>query len=113
MDRDGGAPGEPRDPEPVRLGPAERAALYPDLDHDALERLLACLPRETRPALLRFFRDWTHVDAEAILAAFPEITPAGPPGGRTFVLPQPEDLSFEDPSLQALLQAVLARRNRW
>ena len=97
----------------VRLTAGERADLYPDLDYDALERLLSLLPEEMRPGVLRFFRDWTRADPEDVLAAFPEIVPEGPPGQRTFVLPFPEELSFEDPELEALLQAVLARRSLW
>ena len=110
--------GDPRDEEAdptprVRLDADQRAELYADLDLDALERLLARLPEDVRPGVLRFFRDWTHADPEAVLAAFPEIVPDGPPGARTFLLPFPEALSFDDPELEALLQAVLAKRSLW
>ena len=45
--------------------------------------------------------------------AFPEIEAEGPPGRRTFLLPQPEQLHFEMPALQAQLERVLARRTLW
>ena len=102
----GGAPA----PE-FRLSAQQRAALYSDLDHDALERLLAALPAEAREFVLRFCRDWSEVDTEECLAAFPDvIEPLGPLGRRTFIVPQPDHLRFEDPALQAQFEAVLAPR---
>src|SRR5262245_52358935 len=86
----------------IRLSAAERAALYPDLDYDALERLLSALPVNEGPAVLRYFRDWTFVDSEEALAAFPDIHVTGPPGERTFVLPLPEHLRFTNPDHQSL-----------
>ena len=107
--RHGDADGAER--PPFRLDAGERAELCPDLDDEALERLLSMLPVDVRPGVLRFFRDWARADPEEVLAAFPEIVPEGPPGQRTFLLPQPEYLHFDDPALQAQLERVLAKRS--
>ena len=98
---------------PFRLDPGSRAELCPDVDVEALEELMSMLPAEVRPLVLRYFLDWTGTDPEEVLAAFPEIEPEGPPGRRTFLLPQPEELYFEHPDLQAQLERVLASRTLW
>lgn len=98
---------------PFRLDDRGRAELCPGLDVEALEGLMSMLPAEVRPHVLRFFLDWSDTDPEEVLAAFPEIEPEGPPGGRTFLLPQPEQLYFDMPALQAQLERVLAGRTLW
>jgi len=84
--------------------------LSSDLDLDALEDLLRALPAESRPNILRFARDWSLVDVEECLAAFPEVEPLGAAGRRTFLLPDLADLSFNDPGMQGRLDRVLAPR---
>ena len=91
-----------------RLTSEERATLRPDLDLDALEDLLRELPPDVRPWLLRYARDWSSVDTEECLAAFPEIEPQGPVGRRTFIVPFIDDIEFDDPKLQHRLDQVLA-----
>ena len=91
---------------------AERANLQSDLDHDALEALLRTLPAEARLVVLRLARDWSQADPEECLAAFPELTPEGPVGRRTFMVPQLDDLRTDNPEMQAALDAVLAPRRR-
>ena len=92
------------------LTPEERAGLQADLDHDALEALIRSVPDETRPVILRFARDWSAASTAAVLAAFPEIVAEGPLRRQTFVVPQFEDLSSDDPETQAAIDAVLAPR---
>ena len=101
------------DHPPFQLHDEERGLLCPDLDHEALEGLLSMLPEDIRPHVFRFFLNWAESDPEEVLAAFPEIEPEGPPGQRTFLFPQPEQLQFHDPALQAQLERVLARRTLW
>lgn len=96
-----------------RLHDRNRAWLCPDLDVEALEGLMSMLPEEVRPGVFRYFLDWSREDPEEVLAAFPEIEADGPPGARTFLLPQPEYLHFEMPELQAQLERVLAKRMLW
>lgn len=93
-----------------RLTPAERALLQADLDHDAFEALLRTLPADSLPFVLRLARDWSHVDSEECLAAFPEITPLGPVGQRTFMDPQFDQLRADDPAIQSAIDVVLATR---
>ena len=96
--------------EEYHLTAEERAMLQSDLDHDALEAFLRTVPAETRPLILRFARDWSRVDPEECLAAFPEIVPRGPLRRQTFVVPQFEDLESDDPTVQAAISAILAPR---
>ena len=98
---------------PFRLLVEERRLLCPDVDHEAVEALISMLPVDLRPYVFRYFLNWVGEDPEEVLAAFPEIEAEGPPGGRTFVLPQPEHLRVHDPALQAQLERAVARRAPW
>jgi hypothetical protein len=86
----------------------QRAALLPDINAAALERLLATIPPAERPTLLRFFRRWSDATPEDVLKSFPELS--GDQHSGVMIVPQPEDLVFEDPVQQDLLQQVLASR---
>ena len=99
--------------EDYHLTQAERAGLQSDLDHDAVEGLLRALPPEARPVVLRLARDWSRADPEECLAAFPELTPGGPVGRRTFMVPQFDDLRTDDPEMQTALDAVLRATTWW
>jgi hypothetical protein len=103
---DGHSPPEPE--EPFRLTPAERAGLSPDLDADAVERLLGALSGEARAYVARFCRDWSGAGLEALLAAFPEVEPRGGHGSFGVAVPELDHLGFDDPALQALLDAAVA-----
>jgi hypothetical protein len=90
------------------LTATQRAALLPDINAAALERLLATIPAAERPILLRFFRRWSDATPEDVLKSFPELS--GDQHSRVVVVPQPEDLVFEDQVQQDLLRQVLAPR---
>jgi hypothetical protein len=90
------------------LTSTQRAALLPDINAAALERLLATIPAAEHATLLRFFRRWSDATPEDVLKSFPELS--GDQHCRGMIVPQPEDLVFEDPVQQDLLQQVLAPR---
>ena len=92
----------------MRFTAAQRAALLPDINLAALERLLATMPAAEHPTLLRFFLHWSAATSEDILKSFPELS--GDQPSRVMIVPQPEDLVFEDPVQQDLLRQVLAPR---
>lgn len=85
------------------LSPEERAGLRPTVDAQALERLLAVAPPESRPLILAVCaRD---PEPMGLLEPFPE-SEAGP---RLTFLPFVQRdvmIAFDDPELQRLWEAV-------
>jgi len=102
-------------PAPFRLSSVERARLAPDLDPDALERLVGKLPAQGRDFFLAMCRDWARLGPEAIQEAretvFRDISDfpmSG--GGRGWASPSLDALELDDPALQAELDALLEPR---
>ena len=93
----------------------ERSRLRADIDGDAFERLLAVLPAQARPLLLRLAAK--DPDLLAIWDAAPALRedergPAEPekkyegPHLKMHVVPRLEDVTLSDPVLQNMLRAV-------
>ena len=102
-------------PAPFHLSASDRARLAPDLDPDALERLVGKLPAEGRDFFLAMCRDWARLGLEAMKEAretvfrdIPDFPMSG--GGRGWAAPSLDALELEDPTLQAELDALLAPR---
>jgi hypothetical protein len=103
-----------------KLSAAARAQMRHDIDLDALEQLLGSVPQEVRDLLQRAF-------AADLPTDFANNLPRDGDGSgmhgadrrtdrqrrREALLPfQPSDLIFEDPTLQAMLDAVLKPTRR-
>ena len=71
---------------------------------------MRALPGEARPNVLRFARNWSLAKPEEFLAAFPEIESPEQSRRRALIVPNLEDLTFDQPELQARLERVLAPR---
>ena len=96
---------------PFALSVAERASLPPEIDPEALERLLAQLPTDARSFIIRFCRATAATTEGELRALLPECAADSPDdGGRGFLPPQLDDLAFDDPELTLLLHAVTRTR---
>ena len=102
-----------------KLSAAARAMMRPDIDFDALERLLGSVPQEMRDFLQRAFAAELPIDFSRDLPRGdgPSMHMADQRTDyqrrREVLLPfQPSDLVFEDPALQAMLDAVIKPTQR-
>jgi hypothetical protein len=99
-------------PEPhFKLTEAQRRAVSPRYNVDALEVLLAHLTPEERAEFLAAASD---LSVGEIAMAFPQLRdklqpPVSPSGRRAVILPRLDDFSFKHPKLQRLLDAACRR----
>jgi hypothetical protein len=96
---------DPKPLPPFALNGAQRAALPPQIDAEALEFLLGRLPTEARDFVLRFCQATASTTEEGLRALLPEGA-SHHPNGNGFLPPQLDDLTFDDPELIQLLHAV-------
>ncbi len=103
------------------LSAEDRARLRPDIDADALERLLALLPEQARPLLLRLAAH--DPDLLAIWDAAPALRESDRapieadgkyhgPHLQMHVVPRLEDVTLSDPVLQEMLRSVFLANRR-
>jgi len=88
-----------------RIDERTRGKLRAGFDIASLERLLGALAPEGRDFVLKYCLE--HNDDE-LFVAFPELNRNQP----SLLVPSIEQLSFEDPGLQELLQDAIAKRLR-
>lgn len=85
-----------------KLTDYERSQIRDDTNIDALERLLEALPAEPRAYVHRLFIR-ASVDSPDV-----SLTSLAPAQRRATLPTMPEDLTFSDPALQALLEQAIA-----
>ncbi|MDQ6831481.1 MAG: hypothetical protein M3081_21685 [Gemmatimonadota bacterium] len=93
-----------------RLTPAQRVALRPGIDLDALEELLSVLPSDLRPLVLHTLSaqpDRAALDAWVTSTANPLA-----PSDSTRSVWLPPDVVFDDTRLQALLERAIRNVKR-